>query len=217
MRKLLLITALLLTSFAINAQYKVTVSSSSMNIRGITDTSFNQTSTAYSYGVWGDKLRFVGFGTQTYMFTPADIDSINGVSSVGFTATQLINSMDSIRAVPAVVVASGTYTPTLTLTTNITSATPTLCTYMRVGNTVTVSGQFRIRPSALVTTTLGISLPIASNFSTVYQAGGTASAMAYTESGGIQGNATTDVVEFIFIAVNLGPHDYCFTFSYQIL
>ena len=46
---------------------------------------------------------------------------------------------------------------------------------MRVGDVVTVSGQFDIDPTTpAVATLLGISLPIASAFTTAYQLGGTA-------------------------------------------
>lgn len=216
MRKLLLITALLLTSIAIQAQYKITASSGAMNIRGFVDTNFNYSSSAFSYGAWGDKIRFVGFGTQTYMFNASDIDTINSVSSAGLTIAQIIQRLDS-AITPATT--NGTYTPTFANTTNITSSTASVCTYFRVGNTVTVSGQLNYRPSGAGAVVLGISLPIASNFSTVYQAGGVIGGLtsAGGEVGGFQANATSDVVEMRMIAVSAATRDMAFTFTYQVL
>lgn len=64
-------------------------------------------------------------------------------------------------------IASGTYTPTLFATTNLTAATIAQGTWqwMRVGNVVTVSGVVTVQTTAgaPTNTLLGISLPLASN------------------------------------------------------
>ncbi len=61
--------------------------------------------------------------------------------------------------------ASGTYTPTLTNGTNVTSSTANNCTYMRVGSVVTVYGTLSITQTlGNQPIELGISLPVASNF-----------------------------------------------------
>ena len=57
-----------------------------------------------------------------------------------------------------------TYTPTLTNVTNISSSTAHECVYMRVGNAVTVSGKVDIDQTSPGVIELGISLPVASNF-----------------------------------------------------
>lgn len=121
--------------------------------------------------------------------------------------------------VTAANILSGTYTPTLTNTTNITSSTPRQCTYMRVGNMVTVSGQFDVRFTTGATpSVLEISIPIASNFTTVYQAGGTAESIALaSEGGGIRANATTNIVELTMVNVTTTSRTMTFTFSYEIL
>jgi hypothetical protein len=72
---------------------------------------------------------------------------------------------------------SGTYTPTLTNTTNVASSTAVICQYMRVGNVVTISGQFSVQATTGgIAFVLGMSLPIASNFTLQRQAGGSFSA-----------------------------------------
>lgn len=69
---------------------------------------------------------------------------------------------------------SGTYTPTLTNISNVDATTAYECQYMRVGNVVTVSGAFDLDATAANTTTnIGISLPIASNFTNTRQCRGT--------------------------------------------
>jgi len=63
-----------------------------------------------------------------------------------------------------VVLAAGTYTPTLTNTANVTASSAYQCQYLRVGGTVTVSGFVDIDPTAAASTNtqLAMTLPIAS-------------------------------------------------------
>lgn len=114
---------------------------------------------------------------------------------------------------------SGTYTPTLTNTTNISASTARLCTYARVKDSVTVSGQFDIDPTAAGAVLLGISLPIASALTTAYQLGGVASSTGTTptESAGIEADATNDRASVKYVAADLSNHTMTFTFTYQLL
>jgi hypothetical protein len=112
---------------------------------------------------------------------------------------------------------SGTYTPTLTNTTNITSSTASGCQYMRVGNVVTVSGQVAVTPTATGNTLLGISLPIASNFTGAQQLGGTAMAQTTTQGAILYGDATNDRVVFRLQAAATTALTYAFSFTYQVL
>lgn len=56
-------------------------------------------------------------------------------------------------------VTSGTYTPTLFNTTNITSTTAQNATWTRVGNVITVDGSFDVTTTLAVASVVGISLP----------------------------------------------------------
>jgi hypothetical protein len=114
---------------------------------------------------------------------------------------------------------SGTYTPTLTNSANLTASTARLCTFSRIGNSVTVAGQVDIDPTTTLTlTTLGISLPIASNFTTAFQAGGASAAIDVSDgSAGIQSDATNDRVTFQYVCTDVTNHTMTFTFTYQIL
>lgn len=118
---------------------------------------------------------------------------------------------------------SGTYTPTLTNTTNITSSTAFVCQYMRVGNVVTVSGLVECSPtSASTVTILTMSLPITSSFTTSEQAGGTAfsrsiSGPASGTNGAIYANASASTVSLNFYNTSNTIQDFRFSYTYQIL
>lgn len=69
-------------------------------------------------------------------------------------------------------IASGTYTPTISNTTNVDASTAQVCQWMRVGNVVTVSGQVDIDPTAATPVTFNLSLPIVSALAAVNQLAG---------------------------------------------
>lgn len=118
---------------------------------------------------------------------------------------------------------SGTYTPTQVSTnTNVDSVTFSANQYMRVGNTVTVSGQITIDATTATTdTVVKMSLPIASNFSASRNLGGTGSCISASNFG-IQniafiGDATNDCVEMrLRPSVNTSLL-YAYSFTYQVI
>jgi hypothetical protein len=71
-------------------------------------------------------------------------------------------------------IVAGTYTPTLTNVTNITGSTASQVAYLRIGTTVVSGLWVTIDPTAAGGITLGVSLPIASNFGANGDAAGTA-------------------------------------------
>lgn len=89
--------------------------------------------------------------------------------------TALHNNAGAVTGTTNQYIASGTYTPTLTNSINVASSTSGVAQWLRVGNVVTVScGNISIDPTtASVASQLGISLPIASNFTVDTQCGGT--------------------------------------------
>ena len=113
----------------------------------------------------------------------------------------------------------GTYTPTLTNTTNIDASTARLATWSRVGNTVTVGGQLDIDPTLTASATLlGISLPVASALTTAYQLGGTANATGIAGmSGGIEADDTNDRASLKFVSTDITNQTMTYTFTYQVL
>jgi hypothetical protein len=115
-------------------------------------------------------------------------------------------------------VASGTYTPTLTAVNNVAASTAYVCNWIRVGNVVTVSGKIDVDPTAVSAISIGVSLPIASNFTAVGNAGGTG---ARIESGAIvvavvTPDTTNDRVQIDFIPTSGSNLDVYFHFTYLI-
>lgn len=115
------------------------------------------------------------------------------------------------------VVASGVYTPTLTNVTNVASSTPFQCQWLQVGNTVTVSGRVSIDPTtAAAPFRLGISLPVAANFTAGENAGGVGSAAAGVNSYAIFADPTGDRAEMSGQAEVDTAIDIYFTFTYSL-
>jgi len=119
-------------------------------------------------------------------------------------------------------VSSGTYTPAQVSTNvNVSSITFGACQYMRVGNTVTVGGQILFTAVASGTdTTVRMSLPIASNFASTRQLGGSGAAV----NGGIYGtngivclaDVTNKCVEIRGRPTTTSSTTYNFSFTYQV-
>lgn len=116
---------------------------------------------------------------------------------------------------------SGTYTPTLTGVTNVASSTAYACQYIRVGNVVTVSGKLDVTATTNNTrTTLGISLPIASNFAATENCGGTGHTLANTTAGhaaAIYADATNDRAELDYYETHGAADTLSFSFTYRII
>lgn len=115
----------------------------------------------------------------------------------------------------------GTYTPTLTNVTNVTSSTASVCQYLRVGDSVTVSGRIDATPTAGGGTLsrVDISLPIASNFTLAAQCAGAGS---FSQSTGITsaqiiGDTTNDRAIFQFNSNVTASTAGLFTFTYRIV
>jgi hypothetical protein len=143
-------------------------------------------------------------------------------SSTAFTGTSVAtlavtNAGDIITIAPQQVTASGTYTPTWTGLANVTSVTAFSCQYMRVGDTVTVSGWVTIDPvSDNTPTSLSFSLPINSNTSTVNYLNGT----GVTQGGGAAASLSgygSNFGEFEVIPSLATAVNYAFHFTYRIV
>lgn len=112
---------------------------------------------------------------------------------------------------------SGTYTPTYTAITNLdaVSAVGTL-RYMRVGDTVFVGGAVNIDPTASGSVTFDVSLPIASAFTSTYNASGQVNTQQL--SGQIFGEATNDVARCVLASnTATAAYDVRVSFSYVVL
>lgn len=116
------------------------------------------------------------------------------------------------------IVDSGTYTPTLTNVANVTSSAAFVCQWMRVGSVVTVSGKVDIELSAPATPTeLGVTLPIASNFASEEQCGGTSLSEANATSIRILADSVNNRASFQANGGTATNDSYSFIFTYSII
>lgn len=148
----------------------------------------------------------------------------NGVASGIFVAsggrlygTALHNNGGSLTGTTNQYIASGTYTPTFTSVSNVTSTAGYVTHYTRTGNVVEVGGYVEIVVTTPATfTEIAISLPIASAISGVNETVGSCifsdgSGMNY---GQITSDYTNDRARVSFFAGVNGT--YSFKFSYEI-
>ena len=114
---------------------------------------------------------------------------------------------------------SGTYTPTLTNVSNIDSSTANVCQYQRVGSIVTVFGSASVDASAAASFSLGVSLPIASNFAAATDANGVAAYSNVGSDGGgrISADTTNDRVTLVCISPSTSAITFYFSFSYTVI
>ena len=113
--------------------------------------------------------------------------------------------------------AVGTYTPTLTNTTNIDSTTAHVTMYMRIKNMVYVAGYVGVDATATGNTVVGMSLPIASNIAAIEDIGGSAVGSSSAAGGfGIFGDAANDRATFQGIINTTSAVNYHFAFVYLV-
>lgn len=117
--------------------------------------------------------------------------------------------------------ASGTYTPTLTPGTNVTGATAFECQYIRVWNTVHVTGKATITITSAWVWELWVSLPVASNLWADEDCSGIGTGITNTPAASdvfyIKSDATNNRASFNGDDNDASSHDHYFTFTYQVI
>lgn len=149
-------------------------------------------------------------GNATFGDAIGDSHTINGAVTITGAATFNSN--------PAGRVTSGTYTPTITNVTNVSSSTAHVCQYMRVGEVVTVSGKVTIDPtSSGVDTVWQISLPITSSFTIAEQAGGGGGDLTGANALVAYADTTNPRINMYYIPSNSSSQFVFFTVTYRIV
>lgn len=111
----------------------------------------------------------------------------------------------------------GTYTPTVTAVTNLDSASLVgTAQYLRFGSVVTVSGVVALDPTATGSITARISLPVASNFTSLNQAAGTAQSGDATINGAITADSTNDALTITGNSTTTSVRNVSFTCTYVV-
>lgn len=123
------------------------------------------------------------------------------------------------RLTDGLILASGTYTPTASAASGITVGTIEPFTYSRTGSTVTVSGYVATSGATAGTpASFELTLPVASNMTTVYQCTGTVGSVVAGSDGYVLGEATnnTAVIQWVGGAT-AGSQGLRVMFQYQVL
>lgn len=116
--------------------------------------------------------------------------------------------------------ASGTYTPTRSAEANLdANVTMTEAQYMRVGNTVNVSGRFTADPTITATaTSFEITLPVASNIGAVEDIAGTAFCGSIAGQGAeVIGSVANNTAVIQWVAGDITSQSWSYTFTYQVI
>jgi len=117
-----------------------------------------------------------------------------------------------------VVPGSGSYTPTLTNITNVTSSAAYLWNYMRVGSVVTVSGRLDVTAASAAATQVDFTIPVASNFASANLE--ECAGVAYSSQGpggAITAQAANDRASLFYVAPDTALRAFFLTFTYRIL
>lgn len=133
---------------------------------------------------------------------------------------QLYYDVERKRWCPIVgtILVSGVYTPTITNGANVASSGATECQYLRVGDTVSVSGSFSVDPTLDATVTkIEMTLPFAATLtSTAHLAGTMATNTTTVDYGPIYGNTSSNQAQFDWTTHNTSSHAVYFHFTYKI-
>jgi len=134
----------------------------------------------------------------------------NGTTVESRTASQVLASLS---------IATGSYTPTLTSVANLDATTALALRYIRIGPYVFVFGQLGTDTTAAADTAteVGISLPIASNFSSSIQLTGTGASEGNTRPARILADTTNDRARYFYLSSTTAAITHGFWFAYEIL
>lgn len=164
-------------------------------------------------------------GIATFLGTPSSANLLaaltdeTGTGKAVFATAPTFTTSITIGGAAIGFLDFGTYTPTLSNTTNVAASTAQVCQYALLGGICFVSGTFAVDPTAAgANTVLGISLPVPSNLSAAGQLAGTGSNLnSVQEAWGIIGDATNDIALAECFAGNAANHTVTFSFMYRVI
>lgn len=177
-----------------------------------TDLWIDRTETAITSGAQYLIRGTVG-GTDKFYVT-------NAGASVFLGAMDVQSSLRADSIVNDTGLAAGTYTPTRSAEANMdANVTMTEAQYMRVGNTVTVSGRFTADPTLTATaTSFEITLPVASNLGAAEDVAGTAFCGTIAGMGAmVFGVAANDTAKIQWVSSDVTSQTWSYTFTYQVI
>lgn len=133
-------------------------------------------------------------------------------------ATHFLNGQGA-WVVPTGTPVAGVSTPTRSAEVNLdATATMAECQYLRVGNTVFMSGRFTVDPTTPATpTSFEFTLPVASNIGVVEDLAGTATCGATNECASISGSVANNTAVVEWTPVSVASQVFTFTLGYQVI
>jgi hypothetical protein len=131
----------------------------------------------------------------------------------------LLDDASGSAALVTLGVDTSSYNPTHTLTTNIGASTAYLSPYIKIDNYVVGVGMADIDPTAGAGTAsvMGISIPIASDFTQVYQLTGVMTQGTLAETGELIADTTNNRMTLNFAAQTTANHRVVYTYMYVVL
>lgn len=143
--------------------------------------------------------------------------SIGSITSNGTTSKITVGQIQVDEVVNGTGLAAGVYSPSDTANSNLDSATATEAQYLRVGNTVTVSGRFTADATAGGAASFELSLPVASNIGAVEDLAGMAYSRTAGETAEITGSVANDTAVVAWTAVSTASQTWSYSFTYQVI
>lgn len=159
------------------------------------------------------------FATDTLTVTKI-AGAHNGTVGATTPASGVFTSLQADTITNDTGLAAGVYTPTRSAEANLdANVTMTEAQYLRVGNTVTVSGRFTADPTTTLTaTSFEITLPVASNIGAAEDVAGVAFCGAIASQGAeIIGVAANDTAKVQWVATDATSQTWSYTFTYQVI
>jgi hypothetical protein len=159
--------------------------------------------------------------TTAHTFAPAgyailDEDNMASNSATALATQQSIKAYvdASVPSVPTL--AHNSYTPTATNVSNVASSSPYETRYLRIGDIISLSGAVDVTPAGTGNCQLGISIPVASAFTTLVQASGTIVA-SNNDRGYVAADATNDRLQLQWSASSTSVTTLWWNAIYRII
>lgn len=164
-------------------------------------------------------------GSKFTVDANGNITKINNVTTSFPSSQGAANTVwrnDGSGNLSSYTVTDNEHTPTATNGTNVSSSTPDVAHYIRVGNRVTIKGVINITcTSAGASSQIDLSLPVASNFANTGNAVGVmienVSGVASPGHGTISADLVNDRIVILFTPRATGSLAYSYEYTYKII